>query len=88
VVDALPDVVHVSAGKGRGVVATKDLEPGDLLMVCPPLAVIRGQAGADIPEPDELVEHILQVRVGRQKRGARTIRGAGQIIEGGRRTIC
>ena len=46
------------AGKGRGVVATRDLAAGDLVMVCDPLAVLRGPDGQR-PEAEALVDLVL-----------------------------
>eukprot|EP00879_Flechtneria_rotunda_P029034 GHRR01031289.1.p2 GENE.GHRR01031289.1~~GHRR01031289.1.p2 ORF type:complete len:179 (+),score=97.39 GHRR01031289.1:748-1284(+) len=42
-----------AAGKGRGIAATEDLQPGQLLLVTPPLALVEGPLG-EIPEHDDL----------------------------------
>lgn len=47
-----------TAGKGRGVVATRDLATGDLIMACEPLAVLRGADGQR-PEAEALVDLVL-----------------------------
>jgi hypothetical protein len=49
------DVVTVATGKGRGLVATQPLQPGQLLLVTPPLALVEGDLG-EIPDHDELQE--------------------------------
>ncbi|GIL63584.1 hypothetical protein Vafri_17623 [Volvox africanus] len=40
-------------GKGRGVVATRKLNPGELLMVCRPLALVQGPAQTPVPVPQQ-----------------------------------
>lgn len=43
------------AGKGRGIVATSDIRPGDLLLVAEPLGkVLRGPEGAPL-RPEHLI---------------------------------
>lgn len=49
----------LTAGKGRGLIATEPLHPGQLLLVTPPLALVEGDLG-DIPEHDELHEAIYE----------------------------
>jgi hypothetical protein len=43
-----PRLVLLPAGKGRGLVATAPLSPGQLLLVVPPLALLEGGLG-EIP---------------------------------------
>jgi hypothetical protein len=46
--------VCVVPGKGRGLVATAPLSPGQLLLVVPPIALLEGELG-DIPgKPSKL----------------------------------
>ncbi len=46
-------------GKGRGVVATADLAPGDLIMLCEPLVFMRGVDGQR-PDAEGLVDMALE----------------------------
>lgn len=44
----------MGAGAGRGVIATRDIAAGELLMLCQPLAYAAGPEG-DIPSMEDLV---------------------------------
>jgi hypothetical protein len=55
-------VIGRCAGKGRGLVATADLVPGQLLLVTPPIALVEGDLG-DIPDHDVLLDEITSGRV-------------------------
>lgn len=46
------------AGKGRGIVATEDIAPGQLLMLDPALALVDAST-QQRPEPDDLVDAIM-----------------------------
>lgn len=46
-------------GKGRGIVATRDVAPGELLMLVPPLAMLVS-AKQERPSPRQLVDHLLR----------------------------
>jgi hypothetical protein len=48
-----PGSLDASAGKGRGIRITRRVEPGALLLVCRPAALITGPAGAQ-PLPEQL----------------------------------
>lgn len=48
------------AGKGRGLVATEQLEPGQLLLVVPPLVLVEGGLG-EIPGEEG---GVVRIRVG------------------------
>ena len=50
-----PLSVQDTPGKGRGLVATRDVEAGELLIVCPPLAYATAGEG-EVPDAEELVE--------------------------------
>jgi hypothetical protein len=50
-----PCAATVATGKGRGLVATQQLQPGQLLLVTPPLALVKGDLG-EIPDHNELQE--------------------------------
>jgi hypothetical protein len=47
------------SGKGRGVVCTEDLDPGDIIMVCQPLALFRLPEEKH-PDAEGLVDLILE----------------------------
>ncbi|KAG1662897.1 hypothetical protein FOA52_009680 [Chlamydomonas sp. UWO 241] len=49
-------------GKGRGVVATADMAPGDLIMVSDALACLRAPEGAR-PDGGDLTDEVLRLRV-------------------------
>jgi hypothetical protein len=49
-------------GKGRGVVATESIAPGQLLLCCEPLGVVTGaQQGQVIAYPARQVKHQLRL---------------------------
>lgn len=48
----------VSAGKGRGLIATAPLSAGDLLLVVPPVALLEWEEGE--PIPGTLTLHTVQ----------------------------
>ncbi len=47
-------------GRGRGVIATSLLQPGDLVMVARPVTISNGKPGADRLDGDALVDHLLE----------------------------
>ncbi|GFR45938.1 hypothetical protein Agub_g7402, partial [Astrephomene gubernaculifera] len=52
-----PTVLKDIPGKGRGLVSSRPLSPGDLVMAVRPLAVLHGPQDS-MPSPDALVDHI------------------------------
>ncbi|GIM10715.1 hypothetical protein Vretimale_14286 [Volvox reticuliferus] len=50
-------IVRNIEGKGRGVVAQKEMRPGDLVMAVQPVVILHGPQGA-MPPPDALVGHL------------------------------
>lgn len=57
--NALPNVL---SGKGRGLVLTEDVKPGQLLLISDPVAVVYGKSG-DAPDTTELHESLLSTQV-------------------------
>ena len=53
----LPTTDRNVSGKGRGVVATAEIQPGDLLMICEPLAFLRGPDGQR-PQGETLIDKV------------------------------
>lgn len=49
-------------GKGRGVVADQSLQPGDVVMVCPPVAILTAKTGGR-PDPELLVDTIIDSKI-------------------------
>ncbi|GIL87194.1 hypothetical protein Vretimale_14286 [Volvox reticuliferus] len=56
-ITADPDHNPNNPGKGRGVVAQKEMRPGDLVMAVQPVVILHGPQGA-MPPPDALVGHL------------------------------
>lgn len=58
---ATPLCCHLPQGKGRGVVATKDIELGDLIACVSPAAVLHGPVD-ETPDVSLLMPQLLQMR--------------------------
>eukprot|EP00798_Chlamydomonas_sp_ICE-L_P017504 gene17504-23816_t len=55
-----PVAVEVVEGKGRAVIAKEAMEPGDLIMLASPLAIVKGRPGSyERPDAEQLVDAVM-----------------------------
>lgn len=70
-----------ASGRGRGLIATRPIAVGELLLACQPLVYLLGQPGEEeLPDPEGLVDQLAELQ--RRAAGGAGAEGAGRAGAG------